>query len=304
MLLTNSGYACQMAVTQGLLRSTDAVFYDGFCHSSLVDGMQLSGAAMYRFRNGRQELLKDLLAKHRFGHRGALIVTDGVFSTDGTLAAVEGLIAAARAYDARLFVDDAHGIGTTNAGKGCSVFEGVDLVSGTLSKALGSAGGFVAGPVPVIDYLRLFGNAACNTVHVSVPNAAAALAALKLLQGEPGLVDRLQAKARYFRHELRQRGIETTDSPVPIISLVCGRDSDALRAWRALFDAGLLTHALPFPLVPRGQACVRLRLTLGFDEEHMDTVIRILSSRKELFVLGEASHEAGDLAGGGDGQRL
>jgi 8-amino-7-oxononanoate synthase len=283
VLLTNSGYACQMAVAQGLLRSTDAVFYDRFCHGSLVDGMRLSGATMYRYGNRDLDSLAHLLEEKRDAHRGAMIVSDGVFSAEGTLAPVAGLVQAARRYRARLFMDDAHAIGTINEGRGSSVFEGVDLVSGTLSKSLGSAGGFAAGPSAVIDYVRCFGNAACNSVNVSVANAATALAALRIIAREPGLGDRLRLKALDLRRWLRDEGIETNEGGVPIISLLCGKDIDAFRAWRALFDAGLLVHALPFPIVPRGRACIRLRVTLTHDQQDLEEIVKILGSQRQHF---------------------
>ena len=272
VLLSPSGYASMMSVMQGFLRPTDAVFYDRLCHSSLVDGMKLSGATMHFYPNRCVESLEKLLRDHRKQHRGAIVVTDGVFSAHGTIAPVAELVTLCRQYEAKLLVDDAHGIGTLNHGHGCAVMDGVDIVTGTLSKSLGACGGFVAGSKNVINYLRMFGNATCSTTNVSVANTAAALQSLRIIQREPERVKRLQEKVRKLRQSLSQMGIETVDTPAPIIALICGRDLDAWLAWQAMFNAGILLHALPFPIVPHGEALLRLRINLGLADKDLDYI--------------------------------
>ena len=281
--LSSSGYASQLAATQGLLRPTDAVFFDHYSHSSLVDGMRLSGATMYQYPHRDTEALRKLLQDYRHKFRGAMIVTDGVFSAEGTIAPVAELVELARAHNAVLLVDDAHGIGTINGGKGCSIHDGIDLITGTLSKSFGSAGGFICGSEKLVDYLRFFGTANCSTTNVSVANAAASLQALKIIQSDPAIVGGLQEKVGYLRQQLYKNGIETVDSPAPIVSLVCGKDRYAYEAWRKVFDAGILVHALPFPIVPHGEARLRIRINTALEKADLDTVVDVITDVSKSF---------------------
>lgn len=284
VILSPSGYASMVAAVQGLLRPTDAVFYDKLCHSSLLEGMKLSGATMYLYPHRCMESLKKLLEDHRSQHRGVLIATDGVFSAQGTVAPVETLIELARQFDAKLLVDDAHGIGTLNNGHGCAALPGVDIVTGTLSKSFGACGGFVAGPKKVINYLRMFGNATCSTTNISIANTAAALQSLTIIQREPERVKLLQKKVRRVRQTLHDIGNETVDSDAPIVALICGRDLNAWLSWKEMFDAGILLHALPFPIVPHGEACLRLRLNVGMSDADLDFVVKSVNDHAKWFL--------------------
>jgi len=270
--LSSSGYGSQIAAMQGLLRPSDAVFYDRLCHSSLTDGMRVSGATAYKYPHLDLDALEKLLKDFRHKHHGALIVTDGVFSAEGTVADVAGLMDLGRAYDARVLVDDAHGLGTLNGGRGSTYPVHADIVTGTLSKSLAAAGGFIAGPKNIIDYLRLFGSANCSTTNLTVANAAASLASLRIITTRPDLNEKLHNNVRYLRRRLAEKGVRTTNSASTIISVVCGDDFDAYRAWRKLFDKGVLSHPLPFPIVPFGQSRVRLRINASLTEEALDQV--------------------------------
>jgi len=169
-------------------------------------------------------------------------------------------------------VDDAHGIGVLNNGKGVACVPGVDLIAGVFSKAFGSAGGFVAGDQKVIEYLRLFGRAQANTTNISVANAACALATLKVIQSEPDRVERLAANVRKLRGILLDAGIWTADTTSPIIALICGKDANAYWAWKEMFDAGVLVHALPFPVVPRNKARIRIRVNTFMDNTAIEQI--------------------------------
>lgn len=271
-ILSSSGYTSQLAATQGLLRPTDVCFYDQYSHSSLVDGMRLSGATLYKYPHLDISALKKLIQDYRDKFMGAMIVTDGVFSAEGTIAPVPELVQLAREYNAVLLVDDAHGFGTINDGKGCSVYDGVDIITGTLSKALGSAGGFICGAQSTIEYLRFFGSANCSTTNLSVANAASSLQALKIIERNPAIVTRLQENVRYLRKKLSDNGIKTADTPCPIVVLICGKDAAAYEAWRDVFNAGVLVHALPFPIVPHGKSRLRIRLHTGLEVSDLDFV--------------------------------
>lgn len=272
VLLSSSGYATMTAVTQGLLRPTDVVFYDRFCHASLVDGMFISGAKMYKYPHNDIASLQKLLRDYRNRYRGALIVTDGVFSTEGTVAHVQDLVTLAQTYQCRLVVDDAHGIGTLNNGKGIACYPSVDLIAGVFSKAFGSAGGFVAGDREIIEYLRVMGRAVCATSNMSVANAAGALAALKIIQSDPSCVAHLATNVHTLRRLLINAGIDTADTISPIIALTCGQDAHAYWAWKEMFDAGILTHPLPFPIVPLNDAKIRIRVNTFMNDVALEKI--------------------------------
>ena len=276
--LSSSGYGTMIAVISAMARSTDVVFHDHYCHPCLEDGMTISGAKTYKYPHNDMEALARLLEQYRHNHRGALIVSDGVCSTNGSIAPVAELVCLAKRYEARLFIDDAHGIGTLHAGRGCTAGKQVDLIGGVLSKALASAGGFVAGDRDVIEYIRFFGRSNCSTTNISVANAAASLAALRIMRREPERVEALQAKVRRLRQGLYDLGYPTSDSTSSIISLICGSDADAYRAWRKMFDAGVLVHALPFPIVPLGESRIRIRLNYSLSAEHIEQIIAAVPS--------------------------
>jgi 8-amino-7-oxononanoate synthase len=274
--LCASGYSMMTAACQGLLHKGDVVFYDSFCHRSLVDGMILSRSKMYQYPHNDMETLRGLLLLHRNKYRGAMIITDGVCSTNGTIAPVAELVTLSQKHNARLFVDDAHGIGTLNNGEGCTKGYPVDLVGGVLSKALGASGGFLAGSREVIDYIRFFGNANCATTNISVANAAAALAALRLIRREPERVHALNHRIRMIQEDLSKNGY-TTLGTTPIISIICGSDSEAYKAWRTMFEMGILAHALPFPIVPFQQSRLRLRVNMFLDDRDVKNIVEAIT---------------------------
>lgn len=280
--LCPSGFSMMSGVTSGLLRPSDIVFFDEYSHASLLDGIRLSGARSIRFPHNNVDALQKLMARYRSECRGAMIVTDGVCSIDGSCALVGELATLARTYEARLVVDDAHGIGTIGDGRGTTVGHTVDLVGGVLSKALGACGGFVAGERRVVDYIRFFGRSACATTNVSVANAAAALASLRLIRSEPDRVTQLQQKVQDFRVTLRKEGIQVSDTPAPIVAIVVGRDADAYRLWREALDLGVLAQALPFPIVPREQARIRARISHKLDPELLHDAAIALSEAAKL----------------------
>lgn len=274
VMLVPSGFGAMQGTCQALLTPTDAVFADKYCHSSIEAGLRLGGGRIYRYPHRDIDALERLLADHRNKHRGALIVTDGVFSTEGSVADVPALIELARRFECRLMVDDAHGIGVVGErGEGCGALAGVDILGGTLSKAFGSGGGFIAADRATIEYLRLFGVSACTTTNLSIANAAGALAALRVMRSEPERRRHLASLVQNVRSGLREQGMDVADHPTPIINLPIGRDSETYLQWRELYDEGVLTHALPFPIVPRGMAAIRLRLTHSMPLELTNRII-------------------------------
>lgn len=277
VMLVPSGFGAMQGTCQALLTPTDAVFADKYCHSSIEAGLRLGGGRIYRYPHRNAAALERLLEDHRDKHRGALIVTDGVFSTEGTVADVPALIDLARRFECRLMVDDAHGIGVLGpGGRGCGTGKGVDILGGTLSKSFGSGGGFVASDRATIEYLRLFAVSACTTTNLSIANAAGAHAALQVIRSEPARQTRLATLIEQVRSGLRRAGLDVGSDPTPIINITVGRDSLTYERWRELFDHGLLTHALPFPIVPHGKSAIRFRLTLSMTPELANRAVEII----------------------------
>lgn len=275
-MLAPAGYAAMQAACAALLTHRDVVFADQACHDSINTGIRLSGAEVVRYRHRDLDHLTSLLEARRTSARGALIVSDGVFSVDGAVADVDGLVDLAARFDSRLFVDDAHGVGVLGDGGGVATGKGVDLVGGTLSKSLASHGGFLAGDAETIDYIRVFGGSSCATTNLSVANVAAARSALRLSRTEPHRRERVRAIAHRLRSRLRDAGIEVLDTPSSIIGLVCGADDEVFRSWRALFDQGVLGHPLPFPIAPFGRATLRVRLTATTSDDALEHLGRAL----------------------------
>ena len=235
--------------------------FDQASHVSIHTGLELGGGTVRRFRHRDLDHLEQQLGRHRADHEGAIVISDGVFSVDGVIAPIDGLVAACRGHDSRLFIDDAHGVGVVGDGRGVAAVPGVDLLGGTLSKAFGSLGGFLAGDAATLDYIRVFGRATCSTSNLSVANVAAARAALAIIIREPQRRARLETNTLVLRDRLAAGGVATADSPAPVLGIDCGSDATTFDRWRDLYARGVATHALPYPIAPLGHSTIRLRIT-------------------------------------------
>jgi glycine C-acetyltransferase/8-amino-7-oxononanoate synthase len=263
-LLFGSGYLANTGVVSALARSGEVVFSDELNHASIVDGCRLSRADVFVYDHGDLDHLEWGL--QQAGSRGALIVTDGVFSMDGDVAPLVDLAELAGRYDVRLVVDEAHGTGTMGpGGRGAiadaGVEDGVDVIVGTLGKALGSYGAYVACDQRMARYLT---NAARSFVFSTAPpppSIAGALAALGLLEAEPRRVEKLQCNVRELRGALEQEGFALGEEDrTPIVPLVLGDAKATMRACELALERGVFAHGIRPPTVPVGSS--RLRLTV------------------------------------------
>ncbi len=266
-----------------LLQEGDAIVSDELNHASIIDAGRLSRPATRRvFPHGDVAALETVL-----GELDAapvrLVVTDGVFSMEGDLAPLPELVAACRRHAATLVVDDSHGVGVLGAhGRGTPEHfhlpghgpDGVDILTGTLGKALGgAAGGYVAGPAAVIDYLiqrsrpQLFSNALPPTV------ACSAAKALDILEHEPERVAQLHANTDRMRHGLRRLGYQVLDSPSAIVPIMIGASARAIRLSEQLLDRGIFVVGFGFPVVPEGAARLRVQLSAAHTDQHIDTAL-------------------------------
>ncbi|CAN5143625.1 8-amino-7-oxononanoate synthase [soil metagenome] len=273
-----SGYLANAGLIPTFVGKGDIVLIDELAHACLWAGSQLSGARIVPFAHNDTDHLAALLAEHRAGARHAIVATDGVFSMDGDLAPLDWLSAVCEANDAWLLSDDAHGVGVLAQGKGSAALfpdARIPFQMGTLSKALGSYGGYVCGSKVVIDLIKTRARTLIYTTGLPPPAAAAALAALDIIEAEPALTALPLAKARAFTAAV---GLPPAQSP--IVPVIIGEAQAALDASQALEADGLLVVAIRPPTVPDGQA----RLRIAFSAEHPDAEIARLADLVEPYV--------------------
>lgn len=262
-LLFPAGYSGNLGVLSGLCRPGDEIFCDSSNHASLFDGARLSGAKIVPYLHLNPRHLKRCL--ERSGAAGKLIVTDGVFSMEGSLAPVDELVRLKTEHGCLLMVDDAHGFWAVGErGKGtASVFgvrDSVDLHYGTFSKALGSVGGFAAGRKCVIDYLRYYARSTFFSSALPATTVAAVLRSIRIVEEEPEHLANLKRNRDFFQAELERRGFDTLDSRSAIIPLLVGDEEKLGRFQMALFAAGIFTNIGTTPAVNASKCRLRLNV--------------------------------------------
>lgn len=292
-LLFSTGYMANIGVLQALADRHTAIFQDRLNHASLIDGAALSGARSRRFHHRDTDDLESLLSRSESTHK--LVVSDGVFSMDGDITDIEALVTAARRHNAWLMVDDAHGIGVLgDNGSGCvgSNWGSVDvpILVGTLGKALGTAGAFVAGDAELIDHLTQFSRSYVYTTAQPPAIAAATLKALAIVQEEPEHRTRLNANIAYFRREALGLGLPLSTSVTPIQPLILGDEARTLRWAMRLQQQGLLVGAIRPPTVPNGEARLRITLSARHTCSNIDHLLESLKhcQREEAACLANA----------------
>jgi len=271
-----SGYLANAGIVPVIVGESDLVLADELSHACLWAGAQLSHARVEKFRHNDVSHVEEILHTHRAAHLHALIVTDGVFSMDGDLAPLKELCAVACAHDTWLMSDDAHGLGVLGGGRGSAFASGatVDLQMGTLSKALGSYGGYVCASAAVIDLLKTRARTLIYSTGLPPASAAAALAALGIVEVDPALTARPLAKARAFT-----RACNLPLAASQIVPVVLGEPLVALEASQLLEREGFLVTPIRPPTVPEGTARLRLAFTAGHPDEEIARLAGIVRER-------------------------
>lgn len=276
VLTFQSGFNANLGVIPALVGKEDVIFSDELNHASIIDGCRLSRAKVIRFAHCDPEDLKRAIREKATNQvNRALIITDGVFSMDGDVAPLDKLYDIAHENNYLLMVDDAHGEGVLGkGGRGIvdhyDLHGKVDIEVGTLSKAFGVVGGLVAGKGVIIDWLRQRGRPFLFSSAMTIPDVAACIAAVDLLESSTELVDRLWQNAKYFKVKMRELGFDTGKSATPITPVMLGEAPLAQKFSHQLFQHGVFAMAIGFPTVPRGKARIRVMISAAHSQEDLD----------------------------------
>lgn len=268
-----TGFAANLGAISALAGKGDIIFCDRDNHASIVDGCRLAVADVRRYRHGDMADLEEKL-NNAPEEAGKLIVVDGVYSMVGRIADLPSIIELSKRFGARLIVDDAHGVGVLGeSGRGTSSHfgltgpdSGVDVVVGTFSKSLASLGGFVAGSEEVVHFVKHIARSLMFSASVSPPNAAAALAALNIIDSEPERLARLRENVSFMKTNLDALGFDTMGSETPIIPIRVGDEEKVFRLTKELFDRGIFIN----PVVPPGSPVGLLRTSYMATHERSD----------------------------------
>ncbi|ANO53161.1 glycine C-acetyltransferase [Woeseia oceani] len=274
-----------------LLDDKDAVISDALNHASIIDGIRLSKASRFRYQNNDMDDLESQL-KSAAGSRHRLIVSDGVFSMDGTIANLKGICDLADKYNAVTMIDDCHATGFLGAtGRGthehCDVMGRVDIITGTLGKALGGAsGGYTSGRKEIIGWLRQRSRPYLFSNSVAPAIAATSIAVLDLLEKDDSLRRRLHDNARYFRQEMSALGFDLKPGEHPIVPVMLGDAKLATTMADKLLEHGVYVVGFAFPVVPRGQARIRTQMSAGLERSHLEKAVAAFATvGRELGVI-------------------
>jgi len=271
-----SGYLANFGIIPALAGKDDLLIIDALSHACIHAGAQLSKAATFIFNHNDAGHAEALLQTHRKNYRHALLITEGVFSMDGDRAPLAALVHLGKAYDCWLMVDDAHGFGVLGQGKGTAAEVGceadVPLQMGTLSKAIGSYGGYLCASKPVIDFMKTRARTFIYSTGLPPASAAAAIAALDIIAQEPELAARPLEKARRFTQKLDLPLAESA-----IVPLIFGEAETALTASKKLEEDGFLVTAIRPPTVPKGTARLRFAFSAAHEDRDIDRLADCVS---------------------------
>ncbi len=280
-LVFSTGMQVNLGTISALVSRNDVVILDKEDHASIVDGARLGWGRVKRFKHNDVEDLKRVLANVD-EKVGKLVIVDGLFSMGGDIAPLPEIIKVCKQHGARLMVDDAHALGVLGGGRGTAahfgVTEGVDLIMGTFSKSLASLGGFIAGDEDIIHYIKHFARSLIFSASIPPSNAAAALAALHVLQAEPDRVKRVNDIGEFMRKSYHGLGFNTGNSESPIIPIFIGDDYRAAVTWKTLFDAGVYVNVVFSPAVPQGKQLLRTSYMATHTDDQLEKVLDIFST--------------------------
>ena len=273
-----SGLNCNIGTIQAIVEKGDLIISDELNHASIIDGVRLSRADKAIFRHADTEHLEEILKEKRNQYRNVLIITDGVFSMDGDLAPLPRMVELAEQYNAMTYVDDAHGSGVLGkSGRGTVDHFGlhgrVDFIIGTLSKAIGVVGGYVASKQETKTWLSHRARPLLFSTALPPAATGATIESVKMLMESEEFSNRLWDNARYFKEKLGKLGFDTGHSETPITPVMIGNEGKTMEFSKALLDAGVYVSGIVFPTVPKGKGRLRVMISAGHTKEDLDFAI-------------------------------
>lgn len=280
-VLFNTGYMANVGTISALMGRNDVIFSDALNHASIIDGCRLAKAGTVIFRHGDMDHLAQCLAETACSGR-RLIVVDGVFSMDGDIAPLPEIVRLAQTYDALTMVDDAHATGVLGEGRGTAAHFGlegrIDIQMGTLSKALGAEGGYVAGNQQLVEYLVNKARSFIFSTAMAPAAVAAALAAVRIIAGNSELLGKLKRNISFMRRGLTAAGLQVPDGITPIIPVVVGQADTAVKLAEELRQEGLIITAIRPPTVPEGESRLRITVSAVHDQVELGMAIERIAA--------------------------
>ncbi len=288
-LVFSTGYQTNVGTISAIVGRGDVVITDKEDHASIIDGCMLAMGEMKRFKHNDVEDLDRVLGQVP-DDIGMLVVVDGVYSAGGDIAPLPDLIRVCQKHGARLMVDDAHSVGVLGQGRGTAahfgVTDDVDLIMGTFSKSFASIGGYIAGDAVVVDYIKHHARAMIFSASLPAGNVAAVIAALDVIEKNPGYVQQVWDNANFMKKGLSELGFNIGNSETTVIPIIIGDDMRAITFWRALFDAGVYTNVFIPPAVPPNKSSLRTSYMATHTREQLQQALDILEKvGKELEII-------------------
>jgi 8-amino-7-oxononanoate synthase len=289
-LVFSTGFQTNLGVLSALVGREDHVFSDKLNHASIVDGTRLCFGTVHRYPHADLRSLERELARTP-SEAGKLIVTDGIFSMEGTIVDLPSVMALAEFYGAEVLVDDAHSFGVLGAHGGGTaqhfqMEDRVSLIMATFSKSLASIGGVVAGPEDVIHFLKHNARSLIFSASTPAASIAAAVAALEVIESEPELREQLWRNTRHMQEGLKNLGYDIGGSETPIVPVAIGEMERMLVFWKELFDGGIFTNPVTPPAVPENSCRIRISLMATHTADQIDTVLDAFASAgKKMAVI-------------------
>ncbi|MTI96970.1 MAG: glycine C-acetyltransferase [Firmicutes bacterium] len=277
-LVVQSGFSANLCAIPALVGKGDTIVSDELNHASIIDGARLSRAKIRVYAHNDMSALEEVLKEDLEGR--VLIITDGVFSMDGDIAPLPEIVKLAKKYGAMTYVDDAHGEGVVGkAGRGIvdhfDLHGQVDVEVGTFSKALGVMGGCIAGSAEIVEYIKQKARPFTFSSALTVPDTAATLEAVRILQASGELVEKLWDNARYFQQGVNKLGFDTGKTETPITPVMIGDARDANEFSKRLLEAGIFATTIGFPLVAHGKARIRVMISAAHSKEDLDFALDV-----------------------------
>ncbi len=290
VFIYQSGFNCNAGTIQAITEKGDLIISDELNHASIIDGVRLSKADKAIFKHSDMEDLERVLKERRADYKNVLIITDGVFSMDGDIADLPKIVELAEKYDALTYVDDAHGSGVLGEnGRGTVDHFGlhgrVDFVIGTLSKAIGVVGGYVAGSKTMYEWLSHRARPVLFSTTLPPMAAGAIKEAITMLMESSEYTDKLWDNARYFKEKLGTLGFNTGHSETPITPVIIGDEAETMRFSKRLLEKGVFVSGIIFPTVPKGTGRVRCMVSASHTKEELDKAVAIFKEVGEEMNL-------------------